>query len=501
MANLFDQLEVSGGDTDRVFAVLPDSQPVTYGDLTALSARFANALSGCGVKRGDRIVVQSEKCMEMLFIYLAALRAGAVFLPANPAYTIPELQHILQDSGPALLICSAETKQELEKRNIAPDLRVETLEPSGAGTLPGLAAGCATSFETVDCADDDLAAILYTSGTTGRPKGAMLSHGNLASNALCLRDYWKFTAEDRLLHALPIFHTHGLFVGTNVTLAAKSSMIFLERFKLPEILRNLSDATVMMGVPTYYIRLLGEASFDKEAVASMRLFISGSAPLSADVHREFVGRTGHAILERYGMTETNMNTSNPYDGERRAGTVGHPLPGVSIRITDLEAKGEMPAGEIGMIEISGPNVFKGYWNAPEKTAKEFRDEYFISGDLGLIDEQGYVHIVGRGKDLIISGGFNVYPAEVEEVIDEIPHVRESAVIGITHPDLGEGVVAVIAPMEAEYCDRSAITASLADSLARFKQPREIIFIDQLPRNAMGKIQKAALREQYAGLFG
>lgn len=500
MANLFDELKVSDGSADRVFATLPSGPPVTYGDLTTQSARFANALGQCGVKRGDRLVVQSEKCIEVLFIYLAALRAGVVFLPANPAYTIPELQHILQDSSPALLICSAAIKQELERRSITPGLRVETLDPAGTGTLPEMAASCEASFKTIDCDDDDLAAILYTSGTTGRPKGAMLSHGNLVSNALTLRDYWRFSAEDRLLHALPIFHTHGLFVGTNVTLAAKASMIFLSRFSISEVLEALGHATVMMGVPTYYIRLLGEPSFDRQKIASMRLFISGSAPLSADVHREFSGRTGHAILERYGMTETNMNTSNPYDDERRAGTVGLPLPGVSIRITDPASGHDVLAGEVGMIEIAGPNVFKGYWNLPEKSDEEFRGNHFISGDLGLIDSRGYVHIVGREKDLIISGGFNVYPAEVEEVIDEIPQVRESAVIGISHPDLGEGVVAVVAPMESGYCDTSAITAALTDRLARFKQPREIVFIEQLPRNAMGKIQKVVLRERYGQLF-
>lgn len=500
MSNLYETLRISETSPTKTFATFPGGAMVTYGDLAANSARYANAMVQCSVKPGDRVAIQAEKCIEMLFVYLATLRIGAVLLPANPAYTLPELDHILRDAEPALLICAPATKAELEERGIGQRLRVETLDASGNGSLPTLAANCAANFETCERADDDLAALLYTSGTTGRPKGAMLSHANLASNALALKDSWGFTADDVLLHALPIFHTHGLFVATNVTLAARASLIFLPRFSLPEVLDALGQATVMMGVPTYYIRLLGDPAFDRDKAASVRLFISGSAPLSADVHREFAERTGHAILERYGMTETNMNTSNPYHGERRAGTVGFPLPGVDIRITGLESGQPLERGEVGMIEISGPNVFKGYWNMPEKSAEEFRDGYFVSGDLGLIDRDGYVHIVGRGKDLIISGGFNIYPAEVEKAIDELPQVRESAVIGIDHPDLGEGVVAVVAPHDESFADASNVKHALSNRLARFKQPREIIFVKELPRNAMGKIQKAVLRERYASLF-
>jgi malonyl-CoA/methylmalonyl-CoA synthetase len=328
----------------------------------------------------------------------------------------------------------------------------------------------------------------------------MLSHDNLGSNAFMLREAWAFTGDDVLLHALPIFHTHGLFVATNTILAAGGSMIFLPRLDPKEMLRQLPRATCMMGVPTFYIRLLDEPGFTRELVQHMRLFVSGSAPLSADIHREFRERTGHAILERYGMTETNMNISNPYHGDRIAGTVGVPLPGVSIRIADPETGAEMPQGEVGVIEIAGPNVFKGYWRMPEKTEAEFRNGYFISGDLGLMDERGYISIVGRAKDLIISGGYNVYPAEVETAIDELPEVHESAVIGVPHRDLGEAPVAVVVPRDKGFADAEAVKVGLTDKLARFKQPRAILFVDALPKNAMGKVQKAALREQHKGLL-
>jgi len=328
----------------------------------------------------------------------------------------------------------------------------------------------------------------------------MLSHGNLASNCFTLRDCWRFTGKDTLLHVLPIFHTHGLFVATNVTLAAGANMIFLPSFDVEAVLAALPRATVMMGVPTFYIRLLNEARFTRDLVTHMRLFVSGSAPLSADIHREFYERTGHAILERYGMTETNMNTTNPYDGERIAGTVGQPLPGVAIRIADPETGRVLQTGEIGVIEIKGANVFKGYWNMPDKTAAEFRDGYFISGDLGFINPEGYVSIVGRAKDLIISGGYNIYPAEVEAALDELAQVRESAVVGVPHPDLGEGVVGVVVPANAGFDDDAALTAGLAEKLARFKQPRRIVFVDELPRNGMGKVQKTVLRDQLANTF-
>ncbi|MES2302219.1 MAG: AMP-binding protein, partial [Pseudomonadota bacterium] len=343
-------------------------------------------------------------------------------------------------------------------------------------------------------------AILYTSGTTGRSKGAMLTHANLASNALTLREYWRFAAADRLLHALPIFHTHGLFVATNTTIAAGAAMIFLPRFDADDLVRLMPQASVLMGVPTFYTRLLAHPGFTRDLAARMRLFISGSAPLSAETHREFSALTGQAILERYGMTETNMNTSNPYDGPRKPGSVGFPLPGTALRIADPESGTILPQGEIGGIEVRGANVFCGYWQMPEKTAQEFRaDGFFITGDMGLIDAEGYVHIVGRAKDLIIAGGFNIYPAEVEAALDEIPGIAESAVIGVPHPDLGEGVVAVVRAADPAL-DQAAVLAALADRLARFKQPRAVIFASDLPRNAMGKVQKNVLREEHGGLF-
>lgn len=502
MPNLYDTLiDRAPVDRTRPFAAMPDDAIVTYADVEARSAGYAHALVGCGVMPGDRVAVQAPKSIDMLLLYLGCLRAGAVFLPLNPAYTAGELEYFLHDAEPVLFV--ADTARRNGAETLAASIgaiRVETLDDCGGGTLAAMAATSRGDFDTVACPDDALAAILYTSGTTGRSKGAMLSHGNLASNALTLVDYWRFSEADVLLHALPIFHTHGLFVATNVTLAAGASMILLPRFDPAEILALLPSATVLMGVPTFYIRLLSEPGLTRAAAARMRLFISGSAPLSADIHREFRERTGHAILERYGMTETNMNTSNPYDGARIAGTVGPPLPGVSIRIVDEATGAELPAGAVGGIEIAGPNVFGGYWRMPDKTAEAFRDGYFVSGDLGLIDAAGYVSIVGRAKDLIIAGGYNIYPAEVEAALDELPQVHESAVIGAPHPDMGEAVVAVVVPREPGFADGNALIAALADRLARFKQPRHVAFVDALPKNAMGKVQKALLRDAYRDVF-
>jgi len=499
MANLFDTLCAHvATDSACPFAWLPDGSLVTYADMIAGSARYAQALAGLGVAPGDRVMVQAGKSIDTVMLYLATLRTGAVFVPLNTAYTAGELAYFIADAEPALFV--SDTARRDGVAGLSPGLRVETLDGDGAGTLAALAAGMPGDWATVARADEDLAAILYTSGTTGRSKGAMLSHDNLASNALTLREYWRFTGEDVLLHALPIFHTHGLFVAINVTLAAGSAMIFLPAFDVAQVMAALPRASVMMGVPTFYIRLLGEAGFDRSLVGHMRLFVSGSAPLSAEIHREFAARTGHAILERYGMTETNMNTSNPYDGERIAGTVGLPLPGVDIRIADPETGAPLPQGEVGVIEIAGPNLFQGYWRKPEKTAEEFRDGYFISGDLGLIDARGYVSIVGRAKDLIIAGGYNIYPAEVEAALDELPQVHESAVIGVPHPDLGEGVVAAVVPREPGFADEGAVLAGLADRLARFKQPRRVMFMDALPKNTMGKVQKTVLREMFGGVF-
>lgn len=502
MTNLYSRLAAEfPANSGRPFAWLSDDQVMSYGDVERESARYADALHGLGVEIGDRVAVQVEKSVEMLMLYLGCLRLGAVFLPLNPAYTVGELEYFVGDAEPALMVCDPAALGTIAPlAEVAGGPRVETLDALGGGTLAEKARRASTAFETVARDEGDLAAILYTSGTTGRSKGAMLSHGNLASNAFTLRDAWRFSADDVLLHALPIFHTHGLFVATNVTLACGAAMIFLPRFETRAVMAALPRATVMMGVPTFYIRLLAEAAFDRDLVSHMRLFISGSAPLAPDIHREFEARTGHAILERYGMTETNMNTSNPYDGDRIPGTVGLPLPGVEIRIADSATGGALPRGEVGVIEIRGPNVFKGYWRMPEKTAAEFREGYFVSGDMGRVDQRGYVSIVGREKDLIIAGGFNVYPAEVEDAIGELPVVREVAVIGIPHPDLGEAVVAVVVPREHGFSDGAAIRDALGNKLARFKQPRQILFTAELPKNAMGKVQKAELRRRHASLF-
>lgn len=489
MANLYDTLSSRAPiDPARTFATLPDGRRYSYGDVETWSARYANALVACGVTPGDRVAVQAPKSIDMLMLYLGTLRVGAVFLPLNPAYTAGELDYFLADAEPALFV--------RERQEAAGSIRVETLGADGDGTLTRLASGQPERFATQRCDDDTLAAILYTSGTTGRSKGAMLSHGNLASNALTLVDAWRFSADDILLHALPIFHTHGLFVATNVTLGAGAAMILLPSFDPADVLARLPQASVLMGVPTFYIRLLGEAGLSRAAAAHMRLFISGSAPLSADVHREFRERTGHAILERYGMTETNMNTSNPYAGARVAGTVGLPLPGIGIRIVDRVSGEVLPSGAVGEIEIAGPNVFRGYWRMPEKTAEAFRDGWFMSGDLGMVNEAGYLSIVGRAKDLIIAGGYNIYPAEVEAVLDELPQVRESAVIGVPHPDLGEAVVAIVVPRDRDFADAHLLVAALTDRLARFKQPRRIVFVEALPKNAMGKVEKTVLRSRY-----
>ncbi|HEY6869269.1 MAG TPA: AMP-binding protein, partial [Novosphingobium sp.] len=394
MSNLFSAIAAAfPQDRSVPFAWLDDGSVVTYGEVEQRSAAYANVLRQLGVEVGDRVAVQAEKCIDMVMLYLGCLRAGAVLLPLNTAYTAGELDYFMRDAGPTLFVCDIERREAIaplaEAAGVA---RIEDLDGAGGGSLVALAAAAPTSFPTVERDADDLAAILYTSGTTGRSKGAMMSHANLASNARTLVSYWRFTADDVLLHALPIFHTHGLFVALNVTLLAGASVIFQQKFDPAQLIAALPRATVMMGVPTFYIRLLGEAVFTRELVSHMRLFISGSAPLSADIHREFSARTGHAILERYGMTETNMITSNPYDGQRIAGTVGFPLPGVSVRIADPETGAPTPAGEVGVIEVTGPNVFKGYWNMPEKTAGDFRGGWFITGDLGRIDERGYVSI-------------------------------------------------------------------------------------------------------------
>ena len=481
----------AGRNPDAPF-ILADTHPgLSYGAFVDGAARMAGYLAACGLRPGDRVAVQVEKSVEALQLYIATVMTGGVFLPLNTAYTPSEVAYFLTNAEPAVLVCDPARKNGLQP--LASDAVVLTMDAGGRSDFNWQSAA---ALPPVARKPDDLAAILYTSGTTGRSKGAMLSHANLLSNSETLRDVWRFTDQDILIHALPIFHTHGLFVATNVAMLSGAGLQFLPRFDTEAILNALPEATTMMGVPTFYTRLLADPRLTRALCARMRLFVSGSAPLLASTHAEWEDRTGHRILERYGMTETNMNTSNPYDGERRAGTVGLPLPGVDLRI--MADGRQAPAGQVGMIEVRGPNVFQGYWRMPEKTAEDLRpDGWFITGDQGVLGEDGYVTIVGREKDMIISGGFNIYPKEVETVIDAVGGVVESAVIGAPHPDMGEGVVAVVV---APGLSETTLRAAVADTLARFKQPRVWILADDLPRNAMGKVQKKALRDAHADVF-
>lgn len=487
---------------EATFLTIPEGRVIRYGELPALTARLSGALVALGVEKGDRVAVQVEKSPETVLLYLACLRMGAVYLPLNTAYTGEEVAYFLGDAEPALFVCRPQDETEANALCATqPHTALATLDANGGGGLMDYAAQAKPLEAIAVCGADDLASILYTSGTTGRSKGAMLTHGNLRSNAEALVETWQFKASDRLIHALPIFHIHGLFVACNTVLASGASMLYLPRFDADEVIDAMADGTVLMGVPTFYSRLLKSSRLDQSAVAAMRLFVSGSAPLTAETHQAFSGKTGAAILERYGMTETGMNSSNPYDGERRAGTVGFPLPGVEIRITQPERAEALPQGEVGMIEVRGPNVFAGYWRMPEKTAEELRaDGWFMTGDLGMIDDRGYLQIVGRGKDLVISGGYNIYPREVEQIIDEHPDVEESAVIGVPHADFGEGVTAIVVPAAGAEPTQAAIVEALSGRLARFKQPKEVIFVESLPRNAMGKVQKNQLRDTYADLY-
>ena len=502
MANhLFDAIRNSIPGRDAVLIEAEGGQIWTYGDMLDCSARIANALVKLGVTPGNRVAVQVEKSPEALMLYLACVRAGAVYLPLNTAYTLAELDYFVGDATPKLVVVAPQAAEWLAPVADRVGAGLETLGTRADGSLLALAQEEPAHFIEVDRQPGDLAAILYTSGTTGRSKGAMLTHDNLLSNAAALREHWRFDSGDRLIHALPIFHTHGLFFATTVTLLAGSSIFLLAKFDVEQIFALMPRATVMMGVPTFYTRLLRDERLAKANTGHIRLFISGSAPLLAETHNSFQERTGQAILERYGMSETNMITSNPYDGARVPGSVGYALPGVCVRIVDPATGAAVAAGEPGMIEVKGPNVFTGYWNMPEKTREEFRpDGYFITGDIGIMEEDGRVTIVGRGKDLIISGGYNIYPKEIENEIDAIAGVVESAVIGIPHPDFGEGVTAVVVKHANADLDSASITGSLEGRLARFKQPKSVIFVDDLPRNAMGKVQKNVLRDQYRDLF-
>lgn len=485
----------------QCFIETADATTYSYGDLIDHSGRYARLLTDLGVKKGDRVAVQIEKSPEAIFLYLGCLRIGAIYLPLNTAYKESEIAYFLGDAEPTVVVCRPASEAAMRKiADSAGVAELLTLGQERDGTLIERSSGLDPDVGCVAAGRDEIAAILYTSGTTGRSKGAMLSHGNLGSNTETLHKLWGFQPNDVLLHALPIFHTHGLFVATNCVLLNGGRMLFLNKFDADKMIELMPRASVMMGVPTFYTRLLADARFTKELCANMRLFISGSAPLLEETFKQFQARTGHTILERYGMTETNMNTSNPLEGERRAGTVGFPLPDVEVRITDEDGK-ILPTNEAGVLEVKGPNVFQGYWRMPEKTASEFRpDGFFITGDVAKIDERGYVHIVGRAKDLIITGGFNVYPKEIELCVDAIEGVGESAVIGLPHPDFGEAVVAVVIRADANDLDAQTVINAVKDDLANFKVPKKVVFLDELPRNTMGKVQKNVLRETYKDSF-
>jgi len=487
---------------DKPALVLTGKPSISYADLERESARLARYLTDPGIKLGDRVSVQVAKSPEALYLYLACLRAGFVFHPLNTGYKETELDYFLSNAEPAIVICDELDEQLMAKlcrnNNVA---HLLTLNADGGGSLVTNARTAAADFAVVDRKDDDLAALLYSSGTTGVPKGIMLSHLNLRSNAECLLEAWGFSSDDVLLHALPIFHVHGLFVALGCVFLSGASMHWLQDFNVDQVVDHLPNCTVMMGVPTYYTRLLSNDRFGQTLTNNIRLFISGSAPLLSETFDEFLDRTGQSILERYGMTETNMNTSNPLMGERRAGTVGLPLPGVDVRIVDQQGV-DVSNGEIGDIQVRGDNVFKGYWRMPAKTAEDLHaDGFFNTGDKGTLSEDGYVSIVGRSKDVVITGGLNVYPKEVELIIDSLEGVKESAVIGLPHNDFGEAVVAIVVfDNDTDHPDEEAIITILKEQIARFKVPKRVMPIKQLPRNTMGKVQKNILRNQFCDLF-
>lgn len=505
-SNLFGALhDAFPADLDGIAIETVADAPLRYRwrDLERGTAMLANLLASLDLPEGSRIAVQTEKSVEALMLYLAVLRAGLVYLPLNTAYQRDEIGYFIGNAEPAVVVCSGKNFGWVSRLAFAAGTtHVFTLNDDRSGSLLQRAAVHSDQHAPVPRAADDLAAILYTSGTTGRSKGAMLSHGNLLSNARVLKECWGWKAGDVLIHALPIFHVHGLFVATHGALLNGSKMLWLDRFDPKAVIARLPEATVFMGVPTLYVRLLAEPALTRAACANMRLFVSGSAPLLVETFEQFRERSGHTILERYGMSETVMLTSNPYRPEsaRRAGTVGLPLPGVGVRAVN-EAGAPCAAGAIGNLQVRGPNVFKGYWRMPEKTAEEFTaDGWFKTGDVGQIDAQGYVTIVGRSKDLIISGGFNVYPAEVEGTLNDMAGVAESAVIGVPHPDFGEAVVAVVVARSGSAPDAAALIGALKSKIANFKVPKRVFVVDELPRNAMGKVQKNLLRAQHEGLF-
>lgn len=493
MNHLYDALFAPHATNEAPFLESDDGSILSYREFVSRAAQMAHVLAELGLEPGDRVVVQAPKLVDTIALYAGAVQAGIVYLPLNVAYTAAEVAYFVGDAGPRLIVCDPK-----DEGTIAGDsgAKVLTLAPEG-GSLSKMADAMPVLFETADRGPDDLAALLYTSGTTGRSKGAMMTHENLLSNAQALTELWQITDSDRLIHALPIFHTHGLFVALNTSLLAGASVRFMAGFNVDAVLSELPVSSLVMGVPTFYTRLLADDRFDAAACEKLRLVVSGSAPLLAETHVAFEERTGHRILERYGMTETNMITSNPYDGDRLAGTVGYALPGVEVRITNPETGDELPRGDIGMIEVRGPNVFKGYWNMPEKTAEELRqDGFFLTGDLATMGEDGRITIVGRAKDLIISGGYNIYPKEIEDLLNDQPGVSESAVYGIPHPDFGESVIAALVPENGVEIDVSQLQAIVERDLARFKQPRAYLVMDALPRNTMGKVQKNVLRAEH-----
>ena len=496
--HLYDAVFGHTVDSTKSFLINQNGE-MNYASFHQMVNQLAHTLKTSGLKTGDRVAVQAEKSNAQIALYVATIKSGGVYLPLNTDYTVKELEYFIQDSEANIIVIDSKIENSIKKIIKNELTTVLTLNANETGSLTSLSNKQEKIFEAVPRNPEDLAAILYTSGTTGRSKGAQLSHKNLLSNTEVLKDFWKFSENDILLHMLPIYHTHGLFVACNLLAYVGGSMIFLPKFDSEQALTWMKSANTMMGVPTFYTRLLNEDHFDKELTNHMRLFISGSAPLLAETHIEFEKRTGKKIIERYGMTETNMNTSNPYEGPRTAGTVGLPLPGVELRIADDKGH-EVGNGEIGIIELRGDNVFSGYWKMQEKTSDSFRDDgFFITGDMARIDENGYVIIVGRDKDLIITGGLNVYPKEVESLIDEIDDVNESAVIAVPHKDFGEAVVSIVVRKQDSVNEKD-IKDHLSERIAKFKQPKKIIFANDLPRNTMGKVQKSELRKKYQNLF-
>ncbi len=502
--NLFSRLTENVKNTKNEFIALPDGRVYRYCDMFELTSRYANALKTIGIRKNDRVLAQTEKQIECIWLYLACLRIGAIYITINPAYTLTETKYFISDSKPKLFVITEFNKHAelLELCKTLGEIIVKDLKNTGNNSICALASLESTEFETCVNNNEDIAAILYTSGTTGRSKGALISHQNLFSNAKTLSDIWQMSSSDKLLHILPIYHTHGLFVAFNSTLYAGGSILFHKKFLVDEVIRDISKVTILMGVPTHYIRLISERKFSKQLTSKMRLFISGSAPLSSEVYSNFKKITGLEILERYGMTETNMITSNPYNGERKSGTVGVPLPDVIVRIRDIETGKLNENGSVGSIEVKGPNVFSGYWKMEERAKIDFqKDGFFITGDLGFFDSDGYLNISGRDKDLIISGGLNVYPAEVEQVLDALPEVSESALIGLPHPDFGEGVTAVITLSDKQSTlNEQELRGRISEQLASFKVPLTIKVKERLPKNAMGKIQKNLLRTEFESIY-